>query len=69
MDLVCETLTEDLDDGENSIPFWMFEVCYKFLANLDCGSDQQVESDPTYVSITITQHLKRFTTENLFFIA
>lgn len=35
MDLLCELLTDNPIAGLNSIPFWMFDVCYTFLAGFD----------------------------------
>lgn len=33
--LLCETLSQDAEGGPSSIPFWMFNVGYSFLASLD----------------------------------
>lgn len=38
--MLCELLTDD--GGPSSIPLWMFSTCYKFLAELDFGSDQEL---------------------------
>lgn len=35
VEMICELLTDDLEGGTNSIPVWMFTVCYQFLAELD----------------------------------
>lgn len=39
MDLLCELLTDNPVGGLNSIPFWMFSICYTFLAAFDCNSN------------------------------
>lgn len=38
--MVCEVLTEDAEGGPAPIPMWIFHVCYKFLAELDCSEPQ-----------------------------
>lgn len=37
MDFLCELLTDNPFGGLNSIPFWMFKICYTFLASFDCN--------------------------------
>lgn len=37
MDLLCELLTDNPVGGLNSVPFWIFSICYTFLAGFDCN--------------------------------
>lgn len=36
---MCETLSDDPEGGPSSVPLWMFNVGYIFLASLD-GRDE-----------------------------
>ncbi|XP_055905997.1 uncharacterized protein LOC129941398 [Eupeodes corollae] len=40
MVMLCELLTDDMDGGLARIPFWMFKICYTFVAKLDCSQEQ-----------------------------
>ncbi|XP_031624239.1 ropporin-1-like [Contarinia nasturtii] len=39
--LMCELLTDDTDGGSNSIPIWMFNICYSFLAHLNSSLNEE----------------------------
>lgn len=40
--MICELLTDEPEGGTNSIPMWMFEICYRFVAEMDCSETQEV---------------------------
>lgn len=38
--MLCELLTDDIEGGCAPIPLWLFVECFKYLAELDCSSEQ-----------------------------
>ncbi|XP_055850876.1 uncharacterized protein LOC129915390 isoform X1 [Episyrphus balteatus] len=40
MVMLCELLTDDMDGGLARIPYWMFKICYTFVAKLECSQEQ-----------------------------
>ncbi|XP_063706329.1 uncharacterized protein LOC134835383 [Culicoides brevitarsis] len=40
MKMICEVLTDEPEGSPAPIPLWMFRVCYKFVAELDCSDTQ-----------------------------
>lgn len=58
MDLLCELLTDNPADGLNSIPFWMFSICYTFVAAFDCSSNDgrnRIAIEPSQIN---AQHFR-----------
>lgn len=51
LELICSSLTEDVEGGSDSIPFWMFSVCYAFLAQLSYSKEQELNSENLLVLI------------------
>lgn len=45
--LMCETLSEDAEGGPSSVPLWMFNVGYTFLASLDGSVERKGNHTPT----------------------
>lgn len=56
MQLLLELLTDEEPGGLNSIPLWMFNVIYTFLASLDHSKDFDIESE-SYVKNKIFKRI------------
>ena len=39
MVMICELLTDDLEGGLSRIPYWMFKICYIFIATMEGGEE------------------------------
>lgn len=40
MKMICEVLSDEPEGSPAPVPLWMFRVCYKFVAELDCSDTQ-----------------------------
>lgn len=38
--MLFEILTDECEGGSSPIPIWLFRECFKYLAELDCSTEQ-----------------------------